>query len=314
MLTKWGGSSNVKARYEMMPIDAIRNRVGSRATVEYRKGYTSDWPPQPAVQDSLREEALAAARQADLIIFIGGHNKYPNHDTESYDRTGSGAPFRQDEVLEELVRLRRPIVLVTMGANQFDMPWSDRIPAMLHAWYGGSEGGTALADVLFGRVNPSGKAPGHVLPATDRLRRDCRRRISRRWAERALQRGHLRWLPLRGKGAHRTGVPFRPWTVLHHVRLWPPATVANGHGAHRHLAGDRAGEQHGKESGQRNRATVPLGRAIDVATPHERTERICETEPRTRRDPGGHVQHNCRGTELFTTSEQDVGRQSPESS
>ncbi len=159
MLTKWGGSSNVKARYEMMPIDAIRNRVGSRATVEYRKGYTSDWPPQPAVQDSLREEALAAARQADLIIFIGGHNKYPNHDTESYDRTGSGAPFRQDEVLEELVRLRRPIVLVTMGANQFDMPWSDRIPAMLHAWYGGSEGGTALADVLFGRVNPSGKLP-----------------------------------------------------------------------------------------------------------------------------------------------------------
>ena len=159
MLTKWGGSSNVKARYEMMPIDAIRDRVGSRATVEYRKGYTSDWPPQPAVQDSLREEALAAARQADLIIFIGGHNKYPNQDTESYDRTGSGAPFRQDEVLEELVRLRRPIVLVTMGANQFDMPWSNRIPAMLHAWYGGSEGGTALADVLFGRVNPSGKLP-----------------------------------------------------------------------------------------------------------------------------------------------------------
>lgn len=159
MLTKWGGSSNVKVRHETMPIDAIRKMVGNKTTIEYQKGYTSDWPPVPSLQDSLRNEAMIAAKSSDLIIFIGGHNKYPAHDNEGTDRTGSAAPFRQDELLDELVKFNKPIVLVTMGANQFDMPWNDKIPAMIHAWYGGSESGTALANVLFGKINPSGKLP-----------------------------------------------------------------------------------------------------------------------------------------------------------
>lgn len=158
-LTKYGGSSGVKARYEVMPIDAIRKIAGNEVKIEYQKGYTSDWPRNTQVEDSLRIEALKAAGKADLIVFIGGHNKHPCHDSESYDRSVTKAPYRQEELLVELLKEKTPLVLVTMGANQFDMPYSGKIPAMLHAWYGGSESGTALAQILFGEVNPSGKLP-----------------------------------------------------------------------------------------------------------------------------------------------------------
>lgn len=158
-LTKYGGSSGVKARYEVMPIDAIRKIAGDHVKIEFQKGYTSDWPRNTKVEDSLRFEALKAAANADLIVFIGGHNKHPNQDCESYDRLGSKAPYRQDELLMELLKAKVPLVLVTMGANQFDLPFAKKIPAMVHAWYGGSESGTALAQVLFGEVNPSGKLP-----------------------------------------------------------------------------------------------------------------------------------------------------------
>lgn len=157
--TRYGGSSGVKARYEIMPIDAIREMVGKNCVVEYQKGYTSDWPRNPQVEDSLMVEAIKAAKDAELIVFIGGHNKYQGQDTESYDRSSSNAPFRQGELLSELVKNKVPLILVTMGADLFDMPYIERIPAMLHTWYGGSESGTALAQVLFGEVNPSGKLP-----------------------------------------------------------------------------------------------------------------------------------------------------------
>lgn len=158
-LTRYGGSSGVKARYEIMPIDAIREMVGKNCVVEYQKGYTSDWPRNPQVEDSLMVEAIKAAKDAELIVFIGGHNKHPGQDTESYDRSSSNAPFRQGELLSELVKNKVPLILVTMGADLFDMPYIERFPAMLHTWYGGSESGTALAQVLFGEVNPSGKLP-----------------------------------------------------------------------------------------------------------------------------------------------------------
>lgn len=155
--TRWGGSSGVKARYEVKPIDAIRRMAGNNANVEYRQGYTSAQPVDMQTVDSLRQDAVTAARDADIIICIGGYDK--SFDTESYDRKDSKAPYSQDRLIEDLLRLNKPIVLVTFGANQFEMPFIDGIPAMIHAWYGGSESGNALARVLFGMDNPSGKLP-----------------------------------------------------------------------------------------------------------------------------------------------------------
>lgn len=159
MLTKWGGSSNVKARYEITPLAALIAKAPGGIEINYSKGYTSDWPPSVEMQDSLRLAAIEAAKTADIILFIGGHNKYPNHDNEGTDRTDTAAPFRQGELLEILADMKAPVVLITMGANQFDMPYSEKIPAMLHCWYGGSENGNALADIVYGNVNPSGKLP-----------------------------------------------------------------------------------------------------------------------------------------------------------
>lgn len=155
--TRWGGSSGIKARYEVKPIDALRSRAGNDVDIMFQQGYTTVMPENIQLEDSLRAEAVRAAANADLVIYIGGYDK--RYDTESHDRTDSKAPYRQDRLIEELLQQRKPVVVVTFGASTFDMPFIDRIPAMLHAWYGGSESGTALAQVLFGEINPSGKLP-----------------------------------------------------------------------------------------------------------------------------------------------------------
>lgn len=155
--SRWGGSSGVKARYEVKSIDAIRRIAGNSVDITYRQGYTSALPENVQLEDSLRAEAVNSVQDADIVIYIGGYDK--RYDTESHDRKDSKAPYSQDKLIEDLLKQKKPVVVVTFGANQFDMPFIDKIPAMLHAWYGGSESGTALAQVIFGEVNPSGKLP-----------------------------------------------------------------------------------------------------------------------------------------------------------
>jgi beta-glucosidase len=109
--------------------------------------------------EELRAEAVEKARLADIVIFIGGLNKAGFQDSEGHDRQQYGLPYGQDELIEALVKVNPQLVYVNVSGNAVAMPWLSRVAAVVQAWFVGSQAGTAIANVLFGDVNPSGKLP-----------------------------------------------------------------------------------------------------------------------------------------------------------
>ena len=86
-------------------------------------------------------------------------NKSAHQDCEDSDRYGLGLPYGQDKVIEALAEVSPNLIVVNVSGNAVAMPWVDKVPAVLQAWFIGSEAGHAIADVLSGDVNPSGKLP-----------------------------------------------------------------------------------------------------------------------------------------------------------
>lgn len=163
-LTEGGGSSELKTLHDVSPLEALRAVYGDR--VDYAQGYESGRPRynnvdkiKPETQARLKAEALEKARQADLVIFIGGLNKNHKQDCENSDRESYDLSFGQNELISELAAVQKNTIVVTFGGNPYAMPWIDRVQALLHCWYLGSESGTALANVISGKVCPSGKLP-----------------------------------------------------------------------------------------------------------------------------------------------------------
>lgn len=149
-----GESAEIKAFYEVTPLQGILRRVGSRVNVTYSAGYGEH--PGPGAL----ERAVRAARAADVAIVVGGLNHTLGLDCEGGDRTSLRLPYGQDELISRVVQANpRTIVVLISGAPVVMDPWLDRVPAVLEAWYPGMEGGDALAAILFGDVNPSGKLP-----------------------------------------------------------------------------------------------------------------------------------------------------------
>lgn len=171
VMTVGGGSSSLKAKYEISPLEGLRKRIGTQAEVIYARGYvgatsgaqdglgTGQDIRDDRTPDELIAEACKTAKDADFVIFVGGLNKNNGQDCESDDRADLGLPYGQDRVIEELARANKNLAVVLISGNAVAMPWVKEVPAIVQGWYSGSEAGNAIASVLVGDVNPSGKLP-----------------------------------------------------------------------------------------------------------------------------------------------------------
>lgn len=188
-----GGSAEIKALYELTPLMGITMLAGGNVKVTYERGYNSftsgniwddehkqkeeNWQAtsleditsgsksadglnarQKQLNQRSAERAVEAAKTADLVIFVGGLSH--EQDTEGKDRTDMILPYGQDELIHQLLDVNQNTIVVMMSGSPIDMgSWIDRAPTVVQTWYAGMEGGRALAQVLFGDYNPSGRLP-----------------------------------------------------------------------------------------------------------------------------------------------------------
>lgn len=171
MMTVGGGSSSLKVQHEISPLQGLQNYYNGRANVKWVRGYVGDVGGSyngvttgQNLNDSrsfkeLVDEAVAEARKADYVIFIGGLNKADFQDSEGMDRKSYELPYKQDSLITELAKVNPNFVVVNISGNAVAMPWVKDVPVIVQDWYLGSEAGPALAEVLSGKVSPSGKLP-----------------------------------------------------------------------------------------------------------------------------------------------------------
>ena len=170
MMTVGGGSSSLKVQHEILPLNGIIERFAD-AEVDFARGYVGDtiqsyngvtvgrslYETRSAAE--LTAEAVEKARKADVVIFFGGLNKSSHQDSEGHDRLSYDLPYGQDQLIEALAAVNKHLVFVNISGSGVAMPWLDKVPAVVQGWFIGSESGKAIASVLAGDVNPSGKLP-----------------------------------------------------------------------------------------------------------------------------------------------------------
>ena len=175
-MTVGGGSSSLKVQHEISPFDGLKAALAQKAdagsvNLDFARGYvgdttsfyngvkmhvdlTEDRPAQVLI-----DEAVEKAKGADYVIVFGGLNKSDFQDCEGHDRKEYGLPYGQDKLIEALAKVNKHVIYVNISGNAVAMPWKDRVPAIVQGWFLGSECGKALASMLLGESNPSGKLP-----------------------------------------------------------------------------------------------------------------------------------------------------------
>ena len=161
-----GGSSQIRAFYEVTPLAGLKNIGGNKIKFNYAQGY--EIKRGATANANMIQQAVDAASKSDVAIIVGGwthgfdyavwsDNAY---DAEDYDKPDMYMPFGQDELIKAVLKVNPKTIVVLMGGGAIDMQqWVNYTPAILQAWYPGLEGGNALAKIIFGDVNPSGKLP-----------------------------------------------------------------------------------------------------------------------------------------------------------
>ncbi|MCR5415924.1 MAG: glycoside hydrolase family 3 protein [Pseudobutyrivibrio sp.] len=173
-----GGSAEIKALYEITPLMGLQMELGGNVTVDYICGYDSgfggaqdsSWQAE-SLKDkkkakekdeshaaALRKEAVEAAANYDHVIFIGGLNH--QEDCEGYDRKNMSLPYHQPELIKELLKIHPDMPVILIGGNPVEMgSWVNDTKGLIYMFYNGMEGGRALAEIILGKVNPSGRLP-----------------------------------------------------------------------------------------------------------------------------------------------------------
>ena len=171
MMTVGGGSSSLKVQREVSPLDGLKARLRGIAEVDYARGYVGDVTgayngvttgqdlSESRSEDELIAEAVEKAKKADYVIVFGGLNKSDYQDCEGHDRKDYALPYAQNKLVEALAQVNTRLVFVNISGNAVAMPCINKVPAVLQGWFIGSESGNALASILVGDANPSGKLP-----------------------------------------------------------------------------------------------------------------------------------------------------------
>ncbi len=160
--TGGGGSSLVVPKYSVAPLKGIQDRAGQAVQVSYALGVAMEG--EDASKDSasererLRSEAVSAAQKADAAIIVVGRS--PKLESEDFDIKSLDLPAGQDELIQAVSKANKnTVVVINAGGPVIMSKWIAQVPAIVDMWYGGQEGGNAIADVLFGDADPSGKLP-----------------------------------------------------------------------------------------------------------------------------------------------------------
>ena len=168
-----GLSSEIKAVYEVTPLEALRAKWGDKVDIRFAQGYeklstfvegsnngqsSGTFSSKTQESDALLKEAVEVARTSDVALLVCGLNH--DYDTESFDRLNMDIPYGQVELIQEVVKANPRTIVVMIAGSPLNMAAVDICsPASVWAWFNGMEGGNALVDVLSGKVNPSGKMP-----------------------------------------------------------------------------------------------------------------------------------------------------------
>lgn len=169
-----GFGAGVKTKREVTPLEGLQNRLPADITINYAEGYLERYSNNEKAKlgditlngpvtineldPKMLEEALEAAKNSDMAIVFAGSNR--DYETEASDRATLALPFGQEELIEKVLAVNPNTIVVFIAGAPFDIKKiADQSKAVIWSWFNGSEGGNALADVILGTVNPSGKLP-----------------------------------------------------------------------------------------------------------------------------------------------------------